>query len=130
MLAVAVHDDREARLEPAVPRRIRVQAGQPLRFRISYRLADNPGGREEAKVVAEVRLGEDGPWHAEVAMRDRPIVDDSRAGDLDFELPALAAGTHVMDYRVRMETRDATRLEKDPQSTRTDLAGEVEIEAV
>lgn len=131
LLAVAVHDEGEARLEPAAPERIRVQAGKPLRFRISYRLADTSKAREDAIVEGELRLEDEPPLHARVAMRDRPIVDDARLGDLEFNVRSLARGLHTLRFRVRLETSDqGPGLRDRPTLQSAGVDGSIDVEAV
>lgn len=131
LLAVAVHDDGQARLEPAAPDRVKVEAHSPLRFRISYRLADSARGRQEATVRGELRVGDRPPLHAEVAMHDRPVVNDSRQGDLEFDVGSLEPGLHTLRFHVHLETSDQDALLKDrPRLQSADVDGSIDVEAV
>lgn len=130
LIAVAVHDEHEARLEPALPRQIRVVAGEPLQFRISYRLADNSDRREEATVRGEVTIGRHPPVRGETAMHDRPLLDDTRAGNIVFSIPGLDKGRHKASFSVHMETSDADIASRDPPLLQdAEVHAEFEIKA-
>ncbi len=130
LLAVAVHDKGAARLERAVTDSLEVEAGKAVPFRVSYALHDAALGRQDATVSALVTMPGQKPIIAEQKMRDRPIVDDTRRGDLVFEIPGLRPGKHTLHFVVALETSDAKALGGAQQLQRTDLHGDVEIDAV
>lgn len=126
LLAVAVHDDGEARLQRAIPASIDAEPGVPLRFRVSYALEDNAGSRETAKLSALVTMTGQKPIMAEITMHDLPVFDDSRHGDLVFEVPALPPGEHILHYVVALETTDTgIGLRGIPTANAADLKGDV-----
>ncbi len=131
LLAVAVHDKGEARLERALPDEIRVQAGVPLKFRVSYALHDSSDSREDATVAALLTMKGRKPVIAEIGMHDLPLLDDSRFGDLLFEMPGLPPGDHVLHYAVALETSDRDILMRDePNLQEAKLSADLNIRAV
>lgn len=110
LLAVAVHDETEARLEPTGVEEVRCEAGSSPSFRVSYRMADAAGRKESAQLVARFRLN-DGTWsHQEARMKDRPLRDDQQQGELLFRVGPLSQGTHVVEYRFEFDVSDQRRL--------------------
>lgn len=109
LLAVAVHDDEEARLEPTELGEVRCEAGTAPSFRVSYRMADAPQRREEAHLVVAFRV-DGGAWsRQEAGMRDRVLRHDERRGDITFRVGALAPGRHLLEYRIDFDVSDQGR---------------------
>ncbi len=129
LLAVAVHEKGEARLEPALDDELHVEAGKPFSMRVSYALYDHADAKEDAKVAALLTMEGRPPIFAEVRMRDRPMLDDTQLGDLVFDLPALEPGEHHIHYAVALETHDQDLLLRDPEAAKLSLKGDLTLHA-
>lgn len=106
LLAVAVHDRTEMRLEPVDVKEVEARVGDTPVFRVSYRLADTSGHREAAHLKASFRVDK-GPWEVqETSMRDRPLADDTATGSLQIHVGPLTQGEHVVEYRLEAQSSD------------------------
>ena len=128
LLAVAVHDDAEARLEPTEVDEVRVRSGESPAFRVSYRMADSPQRRERANLVVAFRV-DGGAWsRQEASMRDRPLRQDERLGDITFRVGSLETGPHVLEFQVDFDVSDQALAAGAPTvATQSRLEGRVSI---
>lgn len=128
LLAVAVHDDAKARLEPTDLEEVVCKPDGPPAFRVSYRMADSPQRREGARLEVSFRVDE-GPWSRQKAsMRDWPLRHDEQLGDITFQVGALEPGPHVLEYRIDFNVSDQEMGPRTPTvKTKSRLEGAVTL---
>ncbi len=130
LLAVAVHEDNQAKLLRMAPESLEVPKARPIRFRIAYHFPDEIG-EQAATLKVEMRMEGRKPFRDETAMSDRPGTDDSRSGDLWIELPSLDGTMRDVEFDVRLETLDRDRETKfEPLLQGQRIAGKLRLVAV